>query len=68
MTSDVVGMKVFKVCKVGKSLHVTLPKEFVESHGIKEGDQVIVYYDGRLVIEPVRKEAVERVVRGRPKK
>jgi len=41
------------------SYFVTLPKIWVESEGLKEGDVVSVKFNGAVKIEPLKKEAKE---------
>jgi bifunctional DNA-binding transcriptional regulator/antitoxin component of YhaV-PrlF toxin-antitoxin module len=43
---------------IGRSLAVTLPKGFVETHGIKKGDKVLLTYDSFILLETVDKERI----------
>ena len=42
-----------KVHKIGGSLMIALPAEFVQAHGIKEGDELPVLADHILKIVPM---------------
>jgi antitoxin component of MazEF toxin-antitoxin module len=39
-----------KAIKQGKSLSLTLPKDFLEYYEIKKGDELTVIYDGKIII------------------
>jgi virulence-associated protein VagC len=57
------GVVTRTVFEIGKSHAITLPKEFVEAHGIKGGDAVIIYFDDDVAhIEPVKKEDIVKKV------
>jgi len=47
-----------KIIKVGGSLAITLPKEYIEVHSLRAGDKVDLYYDEILHIEPIKKEQI----------
>jgi len=42
------------------SYFVILPKIWVESEGLKQGDLVCVKFNGILKLEPLKKEAIEK--------
>lgn len=39
-----------RVTKSGSSLIMTLPKEWIEEHGIKEGDKILVKANGHIEV------------------
>lgn len=41
------------------SYFVVLPKIWVESTGLKEGDVLVVRFNGTVKVEPLKKEAKE---------
>ena len=47
-----VGSTERNVFTIGQSVAITLPKEFVDAHGIKAGDKVSVAYDSFLLLQP----------------
>lgn len=53
-----------KVHKVGDSLMLAIPVEFVKRHGLKAGDEVAVLADNWLQVVPFKRidEVVEEVV------
>jgi len=55
-----------KVIKLGDSLAVTLPDEFVKAHGLEKGHVVLVTYDGYILVRPLTKK--ERMKLGGEKK
>jgi antitoxin component of MazEF toxin-antitoxin module len=51
-----------KVFKLGQSLAITLPSEYVKRKNIREGDLVEIYFDDLIHIKPVDlNELAERV-------
>ena len=51
--------KIGKAHRVGGSLMVTLPDDFVKEHNIKSGDEVVVAFDSFLQIVPHERMIVE---------
>jgi antitoxin component of MazEF toxin-antitoxin module len=45
-----------KLQEQGGSYFVILPKIWVESEGLKEGDVVSVKFNGSVKVEPIKKE------------
>ncbi|RLI77797.1 hypothetical protein DRP04_10860 [Archaeoglobales archaeon] len=43
-----------KACRFGNNLYVALPKEWLEKHGIKEGDELPVIADSIIKIVPMK--------------
>jgi len=54
--------------KLGRSIAVTLPKEFIEAHGIKKGDKIIVSYDSFLLLEPKQRERILKEMEAKRRK
>jgi len=54
------GKTVRKVFRVGSSLVITLPAEYVEAHKLKPGCLVEVVFNDVVKIVPVREEDIER--------
>ena len=53
-----IGKTERKVINIGDSFGITLPKSFVETHGLKKGDKVLVYYNSLLLLEPQKGEHI----------
>jgi len=53
MDEKVLGKDVRKVLKVGGSLAITLPSDYVQAHKIEAGDAMTVFYDDVFHAEPV---------------
>lgn len=50
--------------KIGESLAITIPKEFVKKYNLTSDDFVIVTWDGKeLKVYPLKKEKLEMVER-----
>ena len=45
-----------RVIKIGGSLAITIPKEYVEAHGLKPGAIVRILYDDFLHAKPIKQE------------
>ena len=60
---EVLGTDIRKLLKIGSSLAITLPKEYVEAHGLKVGDTVQVYFDDVVHVEPVKPERILKKVK-----
>lgn len=57
---EILGKSIRKVLKIGRSLALTIPKEYVDAHEIKPGDLFEAYYNESLHNEPLRREDIER--------
>jgi len=55
---EVLGKDTRTIFAIGRSLAVTLPKEFVEVHNLKPGDRVDIYFNDVVHIEPVKTEKI----------
>ena len=53
-----VGSTMRTVFKIGQSVAITLPKDFAETHGIKEGDKVLISYDSFLLLDPKHRDKI----------
>lgn len=57
-----VDMTERRVFKIGQSIGITLPKDFVDSHNIKSGDKVVISYNSFLLLEPkLRKRFLKEI-------
>ena len=48
--------KVRSVLKVGNTLYISIPREFVALHGIKKGDRLPVLADHIMKVVPMKEE------------
>jgi hypothetical protein len=48
--------KIRSVLRVGKSLYIALPREFVALHGIRKGDRLPVLADHIMKVIPMKEE------------
>jgi len=51
--TECLGKDVKKIIQAGASLAITLPKAYLEAHGLKQGDFVEVYFNSVIHIEPL---------------
>ena len=49
-------VKIRKVMKCGGSLYISLPKAFVELHGIQKGERLPVLADHILKVVPMKEQ------------
>lgn len=49
-------VKVRSVLRVGKTLYIALPREFVSLHGIEKGDRLPVLADHIMKVVPMKEE------------
>ena len=49
-----------RIRKAGQSYYIALPREFLERHGLREGDELPYVGDGILKFVPVEREGRER--------
>lgn len=56
-----VRLSIRKIIKVGNSLAITLPDEFVEDHNLQKGQTVIITFDDYLKLDPLSDKT--RIVR-----
>ena len=58
--TEVFGKSTRKVVKIGNSLAITLPSNYVKAHAIKAGDDMDIWYDEEFHGEPVTEEDIRR--------
>lgn len=51
-TKHEIGRTERRVFKIGRSIAITLPKEFIEAHGLKKGDKISILYNSVVLLEP----------------
>lgn len=56
------GKAIRKVVKVGNSIGVTLPKKFLVAHGLQLGDDLELFFDDVVMIQPLDLEKVRKAV------
>ena len=56
------GKTLRKVLKVGNSIGVTLPKQFLTAHGLKLGDNLELLFNDVVMIQPLDLEKVRKAV------
>ena len=56
--TEKVGITGRRFFKLGNSIALTLPKEFIESHNIKPGDSVSILYNSIVMLEPMCEERI----------
>ena len=50
-----------KLRKIGDSYYISIPREFVERHGLKEGDILPLIGDHLMMVVPIQKEVEKSV-------
>jgi len=56
VVSDEIVVAVRKISRFGDSLYVALPREFLERHGLKAGDEVAIVANHIAKIVPVKEK------------
>lgn len=65
MEEKKLGIDVRKVVQIGGDCAgVVLPKEYLESNGVKKGDPVEVVFDDLVQIRPISEGEIERKLEG----
>ncbi|MBW2672036.1 MAG: AbrB/MazE/SpoVT family DNA-binding domain-containing protein [Deltaproteobacteria bacterium] len=59
----VLGKDVRTIMRVGGSLVISIPQEYIEAHGLEKGDKMTIFYDDILHVEPVTKEEILEKIR-----
>ncbi len=54
------GKTTRKIVQVGECSGITLPKDFLETHGLKRGDRVELICNDVIVVKPIREDEIER--------
>jgi len=49
--------------KMGGSLVISIPQEYVEAHGLEKGDKMTVFYNDMFHAEPVTEEEILKKVK-----
>jgi len=65
MSRKVLGKVTRKVIRIGDSLAITIPKDFLKAHKIEEGMIVDIFFNDRMVIKPIKPEDVEKEIYGK---
>lgn len=60
MVKEYLGKDVRKIIQVGGSAAVTLPKEYLEAHGLKLGDKMEMNFNEILHLEPVNEAEIRK--------
>jgi len=56
------GKTIRKVVKIGNSIGVTLPRKFLDAHGLQLGDDLELCFNDIIRIEPLNLEKVRKAV------
>ncbi len=68
MATKTKSLIIIQEVKVTRNYQITIPKAIAEKEGIKVGDKVLVIYkDGKIVIEPKRVSLLEIIKKTKPK-
>ncbi len=59
----VLGKDVRVLMKMGGSLVLSIPQEYIEAHGLNKGDKMTVFYNDIFHAEPVTDEEILRKVK-----
>jgi len=59
---EILGKTVRKIVKVGNSFGVTLPRKFLNAHGLKLGDDLELFFNDVVMIQPLDLEKVKKVL------
>ncbi|GAI86439.1 unnamed protein product, partial [marine sediment metagenome] len=57
------GKDVRVLMKMGGSLAITIPQEYIEAHGLEKGDKMTVFYNDIFHAEPVTDEEILKKVK-----
>jgi antitoxin component of MazEF toxin-antitoxin module len=57
------GKDVRRLFKLGHSLVITLPSEYVKKKGLKEGDLLEIYFDDIVYMKPVNVDEFSEKIR-----
>lgn len=50
-----------KLVTSGSSIVITMPKEWIEEHKLKAGDEVMIISNGNVTIQPITEKNVEKI-------
>jgi antitoxin component of MazEF toxin-antitoxin module len=54
--SKLIGKAIRRIIRVGDSYGITLPREYVEAHGLRIGDLVEISYNESVRVKPIKLE------------
>ena len=57
--SEYFGKDVRKIVQVGRALAITLPRTYLQTHSLQQGDLVEVYFNKVIYIEPLNLNEVK---------
>ena len=57
------GLHVKRLSKIGKSVCLIIPADWVRYHGLQAGDQVTMITDQDIVISPIKPKADDKVAK-----
>lgn len=58
----VLGKTIRKIVKVGNSIGITLPREYLEAHNLKLGESMEICFNKILRVEPLNLEKIKQAV------
>jgi antitoxin component of MazEF toxin-antitoxin module len=64
---QILGKSVRKLIKVGNSIGITLPTEYLRAHNLELGGSMEICFDQILYVEPLNMEKIQQVVEQRRK-
>jgi len=53
------GKAIKKIIQVGQSLAITIPKEYLKAHKLKQGDRMEVIFNRIIQIEPLNVDEIK---------
>ena len=59
------GKDVRRIIRVGDSIGITLPPDYLRAHGLKVGDQIELTYNRIIRFEPISREEIRRKLGGK---
>jgi antitoxin component of MazEF toxin-antitoxin module len=59
MKEEKIGKDIRAVIILGRSLAITLPKEFVQMHDIKPKDKIELLFNSKIIGRPLKKKDLE---------
>jgi hypothetical protein len=54
LISSVGGVGLRKLLPLKRGAAVSIPREFLQRHGLSPGDEVAVFFDGEFVVRPLK--------------
>jgi antitoxin component of MazEF toxin-antitoxin module len=59
---QILGKSVRKLVKVGNSIGITLPTEYLKAHNLKVGESMEICFNEILRVEPLNLERIKKAV------